>query len=59
MSRRSKHISLGRIWLKPSCLGRAGRNVSRLVEQVRKIEVRRRAERNISSYPAWSNLVKT
>ena len=48
MSRRSKHISLGRIWLKPRCLGRASQNVSRLVEPVRKIEVRGRAERNIS-----------
>ena len=48
MSRRSKHISLGRTWSKPRCFSRADRNVSHLDEHVRNIEVRRRADRNIS-----------
>ena len=47
-SRRSKRTSLGRSWSKHSCSGRAGRNVSRLVEPGRNIEVCGRADRNIS-----------
>ena len=48
MSRWSKHISLGRTWSQPRCFGRTGRNVSRLVEPVRNIEIRGHADRNIS-----------
>ena len=51
MSRRSKHISLGRIWLKPRCLGRAGRNVSRLVELGRNLEA---LVALVKTYLAWS-----
>ena len=47
-SRRSKRTSLGRSWSKHSCSRRAGRNVSRLVEPGRNIEVCGRADRNIS-----------
>ena len=47
-SRGSKRISLGRIWSKQRCFGRAGQNVSRLVESGRNIEVCGRAERNLS-----------
>ena len=45
--RRSKCISLGRTWSKPKCFGRAGQDVSRLVEPVRNIEFRGRTDRNI------------
>ena len=38
-SRRSKRNSLGRTWSEPRCFGRAGRNVSRLVELSRNIIV--------------------
>ena len=47
-SRRSKQISLGRTCSNHRCFGRAGRNVSRLVDFGRKIELCGRADRNIS-----------
>ena len=47
-SLRSKRISLGQDSLKPRYFGRAGRNVSRLVEPARNIEVRGRNDRKIS-----------
>ena len=40
--------SLGRTWSKQKCFGRAGRNLSRLVEPSRNIEVCGQADRNIS-----------
>ena len=47
-SSRLKLISLDRTWSKYRCFGRAGQNVSRLVEPGRNIENCRRADRNIS-----------
>ena len=47
-SRRSKRISLGRTWSKHRYFGRSGRNLSRLVESSRNIEVCGRADRNIT-----------
>ena len=47
-SRRSKRITLGRTWSKHRYFGRAGRNVSRLVDFGQKIEFCGRADRNIS-----------
>ena len=44
----SKRISLGQDSSKPRFFGRAGRNVSRLVEPARNIEVRGRNDRKIS-----------
>ena len=38
-SRRSKRISHGRNWSEPRCFGRAGRNVSRMVELGRNLDV--------------------
>ena len=40
--------SLGRTWSKHKCFGRAGRNLSRLVEPGRNLEVCGQSDRNIS-----------
>ena len=47
-SRRLKRISLGQTWSKPRCFGRAGQNVSHLIELARNLDFTGRAGRNIS-----------
>ena len=47
-SRRSKRISLGRTWSKHKYFGRAGQNLSRLVELGRNTEVFGCVGRNVS-----------
>ena len=47
-SRRSKRISHGRTCSDSRCFGRAGRNVPRMVELGRNLEVRGRAHRNVT-----------
>ena len=54
-SRRSKRISLGRTWSKHRCIGRAGRNVYRLVELGRNSDV---LVASVETYLVGSNLVE-
>ena len=54
-SRRSKRIPLGRTWSKHRCFGRAGRNVSRLVEFGRNLVV---LVAQVETSLAWLNLVE-
>ena len=55
-SRRSKRIPLGRTWSKLRDFGRAGRNVSRLVELGRNIDV---WVKLVKMYLAGLNLIET
>ena len=52
---RSKHTSLSRNWSKPRCFGRAGQNVSRLVELGRNLDI---LVAPVETYLAWSNFVE-